>query len=243
MDKLVFTADLFKDIGLEVHKAFDGYQSLCVTLIDSSYLNHWLNLPKVEKAAELMGVTEQDVQNMLLSKGYELIDGDRLEYDAVEYLADKYVDNVSNYFNNYLKLKCLDEPCIEAFSTFCSSFSNSGNIVLSWDGIDVNKIRDAFIYELTKGTSLFDADRWFPVDKPGLGENMRRIVKSLLYHMKIKTRCFLGHGMGGFVISFIIANHFHIFTSESDSSNRANKAKGKSLINDSRKAKLTPVAA
>lgn len=243
MKNSISTINLYKGIDSEVFKVLDECKVICSSLIDFSCFDYCLNLPKVEKAAELMGVTEQDVQNMLLSKGYELIDGDRLEYDAVEYLADKYVDNVSNYFNNYLKLKCLDEPCIEAFSTFCSSFSNSGNIVLSWDGIDVNKIRDAFIYELTKGTSLFDADRWFPVDKPGLGENMRRIVKSLLYHMKIKTRCFLGHGMGGFVISFIIANHFHIFTSESDSSNRANKAKGKSLINDSRKAKLTPVAA
>lgn len=200
------------------------------------------HLPTVAKAAELMGTCESGILNMLSSMRPHVYFGTFLDMEAVEFLADKYVSRFRNYFINYFNIQQVNDEESRDFSTFCKYYSFTGTSVSHWEFIDVDRLRETFIYELTVGTSLFDEGYARRRQMPYSGSDcMKRIVKSLIYHIKLKRR--KRQGNKSLMTSLIIANHFHIFSSESGSNNRTNSGKRNANINYPLKAKLSPMAA
>lgn len=200
-------------------------------------------LPTIGKAAELMGIFEDDIRNILKSKGKSVICGSYLDAEDVQILADKYVDNLRRYYNNCISHMPFADDGAFDFSVFCRRYSISGRTPDGWKGIDVDGLRDTFIYELTSGTSLFDIFVWRTEERPYLIAPMKSIVQSLLYHMKVKTRRLSGRCLSGFVIGIILANHFHIFTSESDSNFGTNSSMGNFKFKFPQNACQSPMAA
>lgn len=212
-----FFKDIFLEIGDIVDRAF--------RIWPEKY-----NLPNVRKAADLMGLRECDVRNMLASKNVPLIEDEYLSYFAVQFLADRFLEKLRSYSKKATCLMLGDFSSIESYE----------NII----DIDYCLMRDVFVEDLTDGTILSEIVVFEPCMKnAGAGNTLRQITTSLLYHIKLKTKVFASCRAGTFVIAIILANHFHIFTSESDSNVVVDCYSGNVVFNRSRKAVLLPAAA
>lgn len=236
--------ELFQGLEENLREAYDEFPSFCNIIIDWGVYTP--NLPTVEKAASLMGVSEDDIRRMLSSKSIFAVDSKYLDYFAVEKLADRYVEKMRRYFENSMSSLSMLSEAGNDFWTFASHYSIRDRVAFDWSEIDEFRLRQAFINELVLGTSLeylyCTVDR--RVADYRFKESMRRIVKSLLYHMK-PARILKGCSgyFRGFVIQFIIANRFHIFTSESDSHNGFDTIMRRQEFNNPHGAIPSPVAA
>ena len=236
--------ELFQGLEENLRGAYDELSSIYNIVID--WGAYTPKLPTVEKAASLMGVTEDDIRRMLSSKSIYTVDSKYLDYLAVEKLADRYVEKMHRYFENSMSSVSMLSEAGDDFWTFASHYSIWNRVAFDWSEIDEFRLRQAFINELVLGTSL--EYMYCTVDRRvadfRFRESMRRIVKSLLYHMKparILKGC-RGY-FRGFVIQFIIANRFHIFTSESDSHNGFDTIMRRLEFNNPHGAIPSPVAA
>lgn len=204
-----------------------------------------LCLPTVSKAAELMGIREDDVRKMLAQKrGYESL-WDTLSRDEVEFLADKYVARMKRYFRNSFS-HVLSAEDFTDFVSLCDLYSKTGGFAFDWEAIEYDRMREDFISSLLEGTiyDFSDMCRSYVVRDSHNDERLSRIVRSYFYHMKAGKVRKTGSGLGKLLIEIILTNHFHIFSSESDSSDKTlNKKTGTLMFNNPEGACPTPLAA
>lgn len=209
-----------------------------------SYESCYRIAPSLNTDIDLVWTNEASALINLWSKRIHLYYDSFPDIELAEFPKCKYLETTrNNYFNHFNSLPVCDNYVCD-FSTFCRYHSNAGDPIDQFGFIDIDDFKNAFEEEQTVGSSLFD-EGYVP-SRQGPDRNndrMQRIVKSLLFHIKFKLKRRKRQGNKSLMTSLIIANHFHIFSSESDSNNRTNSGKGNANFNYPLKAKLSPMAA
>ncbi len=130
---------------------------------------------------------------------------------AISELEEWYVGKMRRYVRNVIALELKagsDEDLL--FREFCARYHKSGHHdVKSWEDIDEIKLRLDFeeeCYEL-----------YFPIlpikNNDGL---LGRIHRSCIFHLRLKKNTTHGFHRDTSIISIILCNRYHIFTSEAD---------------------------
>ena len=150
----------------------------------------------------------------------------RISALAIDELKDWYVGKMRRYVRNAVALEVevgSEEDIL--FYEFCSKYRKSGHQdVKSWEDIDEAKLLFDFeeeCYEL-----------YYPLipikNKGGL---LDRIHRSFIFHLRLKKTTKHSLSQVNIIISIILCNRYHIFTTEADANAGTTKNVARGLIN------------
>lgn len=238
MDNLIISIrDFRKEVDEVIKQALHEYGMHDFVITEWNKNPVRLQYPTVGRAANVMGVNEDDILNMLKSKNMHLCSDMGLDFDSIDYLADRYVGKMKDYFYNFFIIKTHTEAEIRDYSLFCLRFSKNGRIVETWNEINEDKLRWYFKRMMYEGSSLlFNEDYYYEIKTDGASGFMRRIVRSFLFHAKFKIHEYLHGGILKMVRLLIMANHFYIFSDDSDSNSGTDSVFEEEMLNNPHEA-------
>lgn len=156
------------------------------------------------------GMTIEELDGFLETRGIHH-SSNRISAFAIDELKDWYVGKMRRYVRNAVALD-LESGSIDEvlFLEFCSKYKRKGRQeVTSWDDIDEIRLLQDFedsCYEL-----------YFPILPSDYRESLlNRIHRSFLFHIRLKTTTVFSYCRFSNIISLILCNRYHIFTSEAD---------------------------
>ena len=171
------------------------------------------------------GMTIEELDGFLETRGIHH-SSTRISAFAIDKLKDWYVGKMRRYVRNAVALD-LESGSIDEvlFLEFCSKYKRKGRKeVASWDDIDEIRLLQDFedaCYEL-----------YFPILPADYrGSLLNRIHRSFLFHIRLKTPTVFSFCRFSNIISFILCNRYHIFTSEADANAGTTKNVARGLIN------------
>ena len=138
-----------------------------------------------------------------------------------------YARKMRRYLRNALSIE-LEAGSIEEilFFQFCSKYKKAGHIeVNSWDDIDENLLLKDFEDRCYEFDSIYACTR---ADGNGL---LHRIHHCYLFHLRLKKAPKYHYCRINNIISFILCNRYHIFTTEADANAGTTKNVARGLIN------------
>ena len=196
--------------------------------------------PTIDMAADLMNVSVNVVEEWLSRENLSLDEDEHLTEDAIDFLAEKYVNRLHKYFDNCLaSLDNLDSKEQAIFEDFKSKYGKFyRRHINKWGDIDAKRIAKDFRQELsTKAYSAFfdgfeviDFSKqilavqevvpriyWDNYTQYERGVLLYELSHSLYYGSRLKTKVPRIPEYRHIVLEILQENHFHIFSGESDS--------------------------
>lgn len=151
----------------------------------------------------------------------------RISALAIDELKDWYVGKMRRYVRNAVALELeagSDEDIL--FYEFCSKYRKSGHQdVKSWEDIDEVKLLLDFEDECW--------ELYYPLisitDKRGL---LDRIHRCFIFHLRLKKASKHNLCQDNIIISIILCNRYHIFTTEGDANAEATNTVATRLIKE-----------
>lgn len=170
------------------------------------------------------GMSIEELDGFLETRGIHH-SSTRISAFAIDELKGWYVGKMRRYVRNAVALNpetgSFDEVL---FLEFCSKYKRRGQKeVTSWDDIDENRLLQDFedaCYEL-----------YFPILPADYrGSLLNRILRSYLFHIRLKTPTVFSLYRFSNIISFILCNRYHIFISEADANADTTSTVARGLI-------------
>jgi len=185
-----------------------------------SFLESFIEMPSIDDASSVMGLTTESITDILDSEGTKLRNGRKLTFAGIDVLAKKYVERMRRYFENFITSKHFSVEEFSTFMDFCSTFSRTRTQARTWDEISEQKLYKHFeseIWALCNGLFFTELDSSMESSYSTTCRDVSsRVVCSRLYHIShVATKPTID-AFSRMTISFILMNRFHIFTSEPD---------------------------
>lgn len=170
------------------------------------------------------GMTSDELDEFLDAKGL-LHSRNHISALAIDELKNWYVVKMRRYVRNALAID-LETGSIDEvlFLEFCFKYKRKGHQeVASWDDIDEIKLLQDFEEACYEQYFLI-----LPADIRG--NLLNRIHKSYLFHLRLKTLTIFSFCRVSNIISFILCNRYHIFTTEADANAEATNTLARRLM-------------
>lgn len=149
----------------------------------------------------------------------------QISASAMPELKVWYARKMRRYLRNALSIE-LEAGSIEEilFFQFCSKYKKAGHIeVNSWDDIDENLLLKDFENRCYEFESIYACTR-------ADGSILHRIHRCYLFHLRLKKTPQYHYSRVNSIISFILCNRYHIFTTEADANADATQIVARGLI-------------
>jgi len=200
--------------------------------------------PTIEMAADLMNVSVSVIEEWLFREHFQLDQDRHLYEDAIDFLAEKYVDRLHKYFDNCTAAgESLEGNERILFNQFKSKYGKLYRFhIEKWSDVDAKRIAKDFKKELSDkaakvyfldgdfeclelSESIIAASKAVPFDRLSfdvltISERallLSELSHSLYYGSRLKTKIPARPGYRNIVLEILQENRFHIFTGESDS--------------------------
>ena len=167
---------------------------------------------EIDSVVQAMGVNRNELTAFLDSKGI-CHTQEKIDYNALPDLKKWYLKKMRRYVRNSM-LFGLEPGSFDeiTFFQFCDKFHKFGHeVVRSWDDIDEVLLLQDFETRCFGIVSLGIKERYTE------GILLDRVLKSFLFRLRIKKVPAKKLFQNKTIISFILNNRYHIFTSEPDS--------------------------
>lgn len=170
------------------------------------------------------GMTIEELNEFLDTRGI-YHSSNRITLFAIDELKDWYVGKMRRYIRNAVALNLeagSDEDIL--FHEFCSKYRKSGHQdVKSWEDIDEAKL-----------LLDFEDECWglyYPfISIKSKGCLLDRIHRSFIFHLRLKKATKHSLCQVNLIISIILCNRYHIFTTEADANTDATITVARGLI-------------
>lgn len=201
------------------HKIVDAIlKAMAVEAYDVSHISKKLNL----KTSDLISI--------LAHARIDVIDN-CVRHEGIQYLVDREVGKIKRYFEqslaNYTSLSSKEQ---RTFNAFLKRYGIKCRKIKRWEDLKIESIRNDCYKELTcDGVQTFYDGKYICYEEiestdDSKSRSMIQLIRSsLMYNIKNKRKWIQFKPSSDTTVAYILANRFHIFTSDDTNSIHAAK--------------------
>lgn len=184
----------------------------------------------VSHISRKLNLAPADLISILTHARIELTD-DYIPEEGIRYLVDREVGKIKRYFEqslaNYTSLSAKEQ---RTFNAFLKRYGIKCRKVRRWEDLKIESIRNDCYKELTgDGAQTFYDGKYICYEETestddSKSRSMIQLIRSsLMYNIKNKRKWIQFKPSSDTTVAYILANRFHIFTSDDNNSIHAAK--------------------